>query len=339
MNNQNEELSLRLLQKLVSEFEFLELDMKKQLEIKFILDQELNNYDINTRCTSLVASDIDEKLGYYLTSKQLKGLSNKTIRNNIYFYRKLSSFIIKPVSTITVADLRLFLHQECAGNAATTLNSKVQLIQAFFQWLQDEEYIYHNPAKKLSTVKVPKRLREGLTIQEVLNLNEACRTLRDRALLELFISTGCRVGEVENITLSDIDFNEKTIRVIGKGNKQRIVFFDERCKFALNLYIAKERKGDSPYLFTTLKAPYVNLKSRGIQTVIDAIATRAGIDKQIKSVHPHKLRHTFAGFAINRGVDVVSLQNLMGHDSPSTTQKYFSVQLDTLKQEYKKMAF
>lgn len=335
-SNLKDELSLKLLQKLTINLPELEIDIQKQLLIKHTLDEVIDNYEINSKCTALTKGDLEEKVTLYIAYKKLEGHSLETLKGYVYFFRKLADRINKPVSTITTVDLRMFLAQETKDNVPTTANNKIEKIKAFFQWLQDEEYIVSNPAKKIKGVKTPKRLREGLNVEQVLKLNNACKDHRERAIFEFFCSTGCRVSEVKNIKLSDINWNNRTVRVIGKGNKERVVLFDERCKFALELYIKNQRQSPTDYLFVATKQPFNGMGSKSYQTLIHNIQKRAGIPQ---SIYPHKLRHTFATLAVNRGMNVVALQQLMGHDSPETTQRYFSISMDTLKNEYKKISF
>lgn len=334
--NLQEELSLKILQKLSINLQNLEVDISKQLEVKHIIDEVVNQYQVDSKCTALVTTDIEEKIGLYITYKKLEGYSIETIKNYIYFFRRFADFITKPVSMINTVDLRMFLAKETEGNAATTSNNKIEKIKSFFQWLQDEEYIMANPARKLKGIKTPKKLRDGLEIDKVLKLNEACRDYRDRAIFEFFCSTGCRVGEVRKIKLQDINWDNRSVKVLGKGSKERIVFFDERCKFALELYIKNQRHSDTDFLFVATKKPFNGMTNKSYQTIIHNIQHRAGI---AQSVFPHKLRHTYATIAINRDVSVVALQHLMGHSSPETTQRYFRVNNETLKNEYKKIAY
>lgn len=334
--NLQEELSLKILQKLTTNMVDLEVDMTKQLQVKHLVDEVINEYSINSKCTALTTTDIDEKVGLYITYKKLEGYSNETIKGYIYYFRKFADFVNKPVHMLNTVDLRMFLAQETSGNAATTANNKVEKLKAFFQWLQDEEYIMANPAKKLKGIKTPKKLRDGLNIEEVLRLNEACKDYRQRAIFEFFCSTGCRVGEIKKVKLSDINWSNRSVKITGKGSKERIVFFDERCKFALDLYIKNQRHSDTDYLFVATKHPYNGMVNKSYQTIIREIQERANVTTR---VFPHKLRHTYANLCINRGMSVVALQQLMGHSSPETTQRYFTVTLDTLKNEYNKINF
>ncbi|MGL5330158.1 MAG: site-specific tyrosine recombinase/integron integrase [Peptostreptococcaceae bacterium] len=335
-SNLKEELSLKLLQRLTINLPELEINIQKQLSIKHMIDEIIDNYEVNSKCTALVKGDLEEKVGLYIANKKLEGYSIETLKGYIYFFRKFADRVNKPVSTITTVDLRIYLSEETKDNAATTANNKIEKIKAFFQWLQDEEYIMANPAKKLKGIKTPKRLRDGLNIEQVLRLNEACRDHRERAIFEFFCSTGCRVSEVANLKLDHINWSEKSVRIIGKGDKERIVLFDERCKFALELYIKNQRKSETDYLFVATKKPFNGMRPKSFQTIIHNIQYRAGI---MQSVFPHRLRHTFATLSVNRGVNVVALQQLMGHESPDTTQRYFRISMDTLKNEYKKISF
>lgn len=337
--NNNEELSIKILQGLLGELPFLETDMQRQIHIKYLLDDVINNYEVGTKCTSLVQSDLNEKIGIYLMNKKLQNQSNATIQNDMYFFRSFGEYIKKPVAFIDIMDLRRFV-AEISKTNKPTINGKIEKIKAFFQFLQDEEYIISNPSKKLRPLKTSKHLRTALSVENIVKLNNSCRTHRERAIFEIFCATGCRVAEVSNMLLSDINWNEKTIIVTGKGDKQRVVMFDERCKFALKLYINNERfVGKSGHLFTSKRYPHNGMGTRSYQRTIDNIALASGLDKKVTNVFPHRLRHSFCQSSIDHNISIVALQSLMGHASIDTTNSYFKISADTLKNEYKKMTY
>ena len=167
-------------------------------------------------------------------------MSDLTLQNYFYFLRRLSEHTHKQVRDITLNDLRMFLYVECEGIKPSTANTKVAYLQSFFKWMVDEEIIDKDPSRKLTQVRLPKRLRNSLTIEEIEKLRLACIDTRERALLELLFSTGCRLSEVVGINLEDLNYQELSIRVIGKGNKERIVYFNTKAKVHIENYI-KER--------------------------------------------------------------------------------------------------
>ncbi len=204
MSNLNEEVSIRMLGKLT--LLLPELDLKKQLEVKSVIDETLYDYDIQTKCTSLITSDIEEKAQLYIAVKRLEGLSSKTLYNYKLFLNKLNQFFTKPCSTVTTMDLRIFLSKLGKDKKQTTINSYITYLKSFFGWLQNEEYLIKNPAAKLKQTKVPKIILTGYKTENLEKLREACETEREKALFELLDSTACRISEIDNITLDNINW-------------------------------------------------------------------------------------------------------------------------------------
>lgn len=149
--------------------------------------------------------------------------------------------------------------------------------------------------------------------------------------MEFLVSTGCRLSEVAQLNVADLDFNNRSVTVTGKGNKERPVYFSIRARLMLQEYI-KERKGGEG-LFVSSKTPYLPLKPRAIQRIIHGLSVRAGLDAR---VHPHLLRHTFATHALNSGMDVTAIQQLLGHENISTTQIYAAMNEDVIRHQYNK---
>ncbi|MDD3225817.1 MAG: tyrosine-type recombinase/integrase [Clostridium sp.] len=328
--NCNEEFIIKAIGKLTLEFNY---DWEQQRKVRDCLYYSLYNYEILSLEKALVKGDMQEKIMLYLSVKKLAGYSMATLKNYKYVLDKLSIFINKPVATITVNDLRMFLVINGEGKKKSTINSMIFYIKAFFSWLDSEDLIPNNPAKKLEVAKLPKRLRKALTLEELELLRIACEDNRDRALIEFLFATGCRVSEVENCNIEDLDFNNNTLKVIGKGDKQRIVFFSDKTKVYLKKYIDEERRRDNdPALFVSENFPYNRLSRRGIELVVHNIAVRAGFNK---SVYPHLLRHTMATLGLQNGANLVTIQHLLGHTDPATTQIYAENSIENVKHEYK----
>lgn len=333
-SNCNEETVIKIVCKLSLEFPELQENLQKQLKVRNVIEEVLYNYDVVTKEKSLVASDMPEKIKMYLAVKRLDGLSEKTLRNYDYQLSIFSRCLIKPLSAITTMDLRMYLTARCKNMKSTSMNGQISILKSFFGWLADEEYIPKNPARKLKQTKEPKRLRHALTDEEIELLRQECKTCREQALVEFLISTGCRLGEVVGINKEDINWYEMSLNVIGKGNKERKVYFSVKAKILLKKYI-KTRSDDNPALFVASKAPYGRLGGRSIEREVEKIKNRAGFDK---SVYPHLFRHSFATHNINSGMPLQILQHLMGHESPDTTLIYAELNEDNVKHEYKKLS-
>lgn len=328
MNN-NEEFKRSLIIKLIDS---INIDYTSQQVIDRVLVELLQDYTVIKNETSLTISDIPEKITMYLQSKKLEGISGSTLQNYFYFLRKLSEHTHKQVCDITLNDLRLFLFKECEGVKPSTANTKVAYLQSFFKWMVDEEIIDKDPSRKLPQVKLPKRLRKSLTVEDIEKLRLACTDTRERALIELLFSTGCRLSELVGINVESLNFQDNSIRVIGKGNKERIVYFNAKAKVHIENYLA-DRPGNSEALFVTCKKPYIRVGPRGIQKIINKIASKAGFDK---SVFPHLFRHSMATLTLQNGASIVTVQKLLGHSSVVTTEKYTDTNMDNVKYEYKK---
>ncbi|EPY2286116.1 site-specific tyrosine recombinase/integron integrase [Clostridium sporogenes] len=324
-----EEVVIKLVGKL--SLEFPEID---QLKVRTIIEEVLYKYRVLPEETGLVTSDIEEKLQIYLASKKLDGLSKKTLKNYEYNLLIFASHLRKPLAAINTMDLRMFLAVRCKNMKATSVNGQISILKSFFGWLADEEYIPKNPAKKLKQTKEPKRLRHAMTEEEIENLRQACKTEREKALVEFLISTGCRLSEIVGVDKLDIDWHEMSLTVVGKGNKERKVYFNTKAKILLKKYLLT-RKDNNEALFVTSKRPHTRLGGRSIQREIKKIAKRAGINK---SIYPHLFRHSFATGKINSGMPLPVLQHIMGHENPSTTQIYAELSEENIRHEYKKIS-
>lgn len=326
--NYNEELKRNILIKIA---ENININFENQQTVERILVELLQDYTVIKNETSLTISDIPEKITMYLQAKKLEGIAASTLQNYFYFLRKLSEHTHKQVRDITLNDLRMFLYVECEGIKPSTANTKVAYLQSFFKWMVDEEIIDKDPSRKLTQVRLPKRLRNSLTIEEIERLRIACVDTRERALIELLFSTGCRLSEVIGINLDDLNYQDLSIRVIGKGNKERIVYFNTKAKVHIENYL-RERPGNNEALFVTSKKPYKRVGCRGIQLIINKIADRAGFDK---SVFPHLFRHSMATLTLQNGASIITIQKLLGHSNVTTTEKYAQANMENVKFEYK----
>ncbi|WP_437629289.1 tyrosine-type recombinase/integrase [Clostridium paraputrificum] len=333
MSNLNEELSVRLVGKLTLLLPELEINLQKQIDVKKMIDNILYEYEVATKCTSLSTSDIKEKARLYIACKKLEGLSDKTLKNYIGFLSWLDQYFNKPCSTITTMDLRMFLDYKSKGKMASTVNGYITYLKNFFTWLQDEEYIISNPARKLKSTKVPKLIKEAYKSESLERMRDACITIRDKALFEVLESTACRISEISTIRLDKINWSEKSVKVHGKGNKERIVYFSTRAKIYMLKYL-ETRDVESPYLFIASKKPYANLGPRSIQRTLKEIKERSGVEEK---VYAHKFRRTQATHLLNSGMSLQGVQKFLGHESPETTQRYAQISQENLKNEYKRL--
>lgn len=311
---------------------FPELDEAK-LSIR--LEEVASNFDMQEKTSDGLREDLVENIKMYIDAKRLEGLSELTLEG---YYRELMIFefnVQKPTARITTADIRQYLStREDVQNS--TLATKLSVIKSFFVWLVDEEIVLRNPARKIKAPKQPKRLPKAFTQSELEKLREACFDTRERALVEVFYSTGCRMSEVANMRREDVNWQGQSIRVIGKGNKERIAYLNEKAVFHLRKYLEECEYGENEceYVFSTDVRPFRKLSNAGIANIIKKVGARTDIKE---SVHAHRFRHSMATHAITAGMELVDLQMLLGHEKADTTLRYAHVSEERKQQAHRKI--
>lgn len=289
----------------------------------------LGRYEIRKVDSEGTHPDILEKTNLFLLSKRMEGLSERTLTK----YRKIlydfGAFIQKPVNQIVTGDIRNWLAGRQDIKISTT-RYYISVIRSFYDYLITEELVTVDPTRKIKLPKLEQRIPKALDIDEMEVLREGCRTLREKALLEIFYATGCRLAEVHSLNTTDINWRERCFTVIGKGNKERVVFIGPRAARALEKYL-ESRTDNEKALFVTEKGRPKRLSQRSIHMIFKKIASRAGLHK---NVHPHVFRHTMATSMLNHGARLEDVQALLGHSNPSTTQVYAQVSLERKKQAY-----
>ncbi|MGL5153096.1 MAG: site-specific tyrosine recombinase/integron integrase [Clostridium sp.] len=331
-SNSNDEVIIKIIGKATLEIKALE-NLEEQLKLKKAIEEVLYDYDVKTREKSLMVGDIEEKLQIYFAVKKLEGMSERTIKNYGYMLLKFANFYKMPVASITTMDIRVFLAKTYQDKKASSVNSVINILKSFFGWLVQEEYIIKNPMLKIKSTKVPKRTREALDQEQLEKFKAAAENDREKAIVEFLASSGCRLGELISVKIADINWTERSLYVIGKGNKQRKIYFSIKAKLLLQKYI-ENRNGDSEYLFSTQKKPFKNIGPRGVQEIIKKILKRSELDK---NVFPHLFRHTFATQSLNSGMSMPVLQKILGHEQASTTQIYAQLNDENVRYEYKRV--
>lgn len=326
----NDSFLIKILGKI--KLEIPELENEQQLKIRNIIAEELDKYVLESKDTEIMPSDLEEKIILFLSTKEFEGMAKSTLKNYKQQLRQFSSYINKPVITISVNDIRQYLNCIKSSIKESTLATKIFTLKSFFGWLLEEEYITKNPMTRITQPKVPKRLREAFTQEEIEILRQNCITPREKGLFEFALATGCRLSEITQLNIGDIDWSDMSVKVIGKGDKQRQVFFDERAKLYLKQYI-NSRTDSCEALFVTTKGERHRLGNRSVQRVMSKIGKQA---KMNSSVFIHRLRHSMATNLLNSGTNIVAIQNLLGHSELSTTQRYAKLSNDNIKMEYKR---
>ena len=330
MSIANNEVIIKLVGKLTLEFPTID-----QLKVRRIAEEVLYGFDIVPQEKGLTTSgDTEDKLQIYLVVKKLDGLSIITLKNYNREILKFARYLRKPLATVTTMDLRMYLAQRCKNLKPGTTNTQGYILKSFFSWLAEEEYIPKNPMLKIKATKEPDRLRHALTVDEVEALRQKCENLREKTLLEFTYSTGCRLSEIESVNKDDLNFHDKTLKVIGKGNKERIVCFNTKAKYLLKQYILS-RTDDNPALFVASKGKNIRLGGRSIEREIKKIALRANLGK---AIYPHLLRHSIATHLLAAGMSLHNVQALLGHSDPKTTEIYAETSVENVVYEYKRIS-
>lgn len=279
-------------------------------------------------------SDLNRRIKYYLGAKRIDGLSERTLKNYKYNLEMFAERMNKSAAKITTDDIRGYIGYLAENRhlAETSLLTHINTLRAFFGWLHIEEKIKKNPMAKIKSLKLDKKgARQALTVEELERLRDACKTYREKALIEFLVSTGCRLSEVAQLRAADLNLADRSVQVTGKGDKDRVVYFSVRARLMVHEYIVQRKGGDG--LFVSSKSPYDPLKPRAIQRIVHSLSERAGLEDR---VHPHLLRHTFATHALNGGMDVTVIQRLLGHEDIATTQIYAELNEEGVRHQYNK---
>ena len=313
------------------------LDNEQVIKLKEILDVLCTNYEIIKIEESIENSKIikgnEEILNQFLSAKEIEGCSNRTLK---YYKDTINKIIIninKPIDEITTEILRNYLSQykEKSSVSTVSIDNVRRVMSSFFTWLENEDYITKSPVRRIHKVKIAKKVKETFTDENLENLRNNCKNIRDLAILEVLISTGMRVGELVKLNRSDINFNERSCIVLGKGNAEREVYFNAKSKIYIEKYL-ESRNDDNEALFVSLIKPYNRLGISGIEIIIKQIGKNANINK----VHPHKFRRTMATMAIDKGMPIEQVQKLLGHIKIDTTMHYAMVNQNNVKASHRK---
>ena len=301
-----------------------------KLELQQSLSKVLTQYDIKPALVPNGHPDLAAKIKLFLAGKRLEGLATSTLESYTLELRIFSKYIHKATGEITTADIRIFL-SEFAHLKTSSISKKLSVLKSMFGWLAAEKIIPNDVTKQIKPPKKEQRTPKALTIEELEKIREACVTSRERAMIEVYYATGARLSEVQQLNRQDIDYQAMSVQVVGKGNKERTVYFSFKSMYHLQKYL-KKRSDTVDALFVTERRPYRRLSAKGIQRAVKIIAGRSEVKK---NVHPHIFRHTFATLMLNNGADLVAVQGLLGHVDPATTLIYSVLSDEKRKQSHK----
>lgn len=269
----------------------------------------------------------------FIAAKRIEGCSEKTLSYYQKTIKTMTATIGKTPQRITTDNIRQYLtaYQLQRHSSKVTIDNIRRILATFYSWLEDEDYIVKSPVRRIHKVKTAKVIKDTYTDEALEQMRDNCDSLRDLAIIDLLASSGMRVGELVALNRDDLNFNERECVVFGKGNKERLVYFDARTKIHLQNYLDCRTDGN-PALFVTLRAPYNRLQIGGVEVRLRQLGRRLSIPK----VHPHKFRRTLATSAIDKGMPIEQVQQLLGHQKIDTTMHYAMVKQQNVKLAHRK---
>lgn len=301
---------------------------KLQAVMQYVLFQyEITKKDENSERSTLNLVDL------FLSAKRVEGCSEKSLKYYHTTIQSMLSAVNKDVKQIETEDIRAYLtdYQQQKQSCRVTIDNIRRILSSFFSWLEDEDHILKSPVRRIHKVKAAINIKETYSDEALEMMRDNCTEPRDLAMIDMLASTGMRVGEMVLLNRNDIDFNERECVVFGKGNKERVVYFDARTKIHLKNYL-QSRTDDNSALFVSLKAPYNRMNIGGIETCLRRLGKQLGLQR----VHPHKFRRTLATMAIDKGMPIEQLQQLLGHKRIDTTLQYAMVKQSNVKIAHRK---
>ena len=308
------------------------LDNSQTKKLQQVLEHALFQYEI-IEAVAPSNDDSENLVNIFIAAKRIEGCSEKTLKYYQTTIDAMINAINKSVTHIQTEDLRFYLTQYQKKNQSSrvTIDNIRRILSSFFAWLEDEDHILKSPVRRIHKVKTGTNIKETYNDEELEKMRDNCTELRDLAIIDMLASTGMRIGEMVLLNRIDINFAERECVVFGKGDKERLVYFDARTKLHLQNYL-DSRIDNNPALFVTIRAPYKRIQIGGIEVRLRKIGKMLGITK----MHPHKFRRTLATMAIDKGMPIEQLQQLLGHKRIDTTLQYAMVKQSNVKIAHKK---
>ena len=306
--------------------EYLSVEQQKRLQ------QVLVKHLSENRVPKFVV-DNKQYVQMFLDAKKIEGCSSRTL---LYYGTSLSHFFKlnnEPVRKISTEQIRSYLsdYQKINNCSNVTVDNIRRNISSFFSWLEEEDHILKSPMHRIHKIKTKKQAKEVISDETIEKIRDNCTCHRDLAIIDFLYSTGIRVGELVKLNISDINFEERECIVLGKGDKERKVYFDAKAKLHLQVYL-NTRQDNNPALFVTLDNPYVRLKISGVEIRLRQLGRKLGLER----IYPHKFRRTVATRAIDKGMPIEQVQKLLGHSQIDTTMQYAIVNQANVKVAHRK---
>ena len=277
--------------------------------------------------------DTTDYLQLFISAKRIEGCSERTLNYYETTINNMIENLNKKVNCIETEDLRNYLSEYQARNncSKVTIDNVRRILSSYFAWLEDEDYIVKSPVRRIHKVKANQTVKETYTDEELEEMRDACTEIRDLAMIDFLSSTGVRVGELVKLDIVDVNMQERSCVVVGKGGKEREIYFDARTKIHLQNYLNRRTDNNSA-LFVSLLKPYNRLKISGVEIRLRELGRKTNIRK----VHPHKFRRTMATKAIDKGMPIEQVQVLLGHRKIDTTLQYAMVNQNNVRNSHKK---
>ena len=301
-------------------------------QLQGVLEGVLSSVELSRSECKVEKAKVDT-VACFINAKRIEGCSEKTLS----YYRQtivsMLSGIDKEPQEIATEDLRKYLteYQTSRKSSKVTIDNIRRILSSYFSWLEDEDYIVKSPVRRIHKVKTAKVIKETYTDEALEIMRDNCCNVRDLAMIDLLASSGMRVGEMVALNRDDINFNERECVVFGKGSKERIVYFDARTKIHLRNYL-ESRTDACSALFVSLTAPHDRLQIGGVERRLRELGKRLNLPR----VHPHKFRRTLATSAIDKGMPIEQVQQLLGHQKIDTTMHYAMVKQQNVKLAHRK---
>ena len=308
------------------------LNNEQKEKLKEVLLYTFYNIEVTSIKDELV-EDTTDYAKMFIAAKRIEGCSERTLNYYETTIKTMVDKLSKKVNSIETEDLRNYLSEYQAKNncSKVTIDNVRRILSSFFAWLEDEDYIMKSPVRRIHKVKATQTVKETYTDEELEEMRDACVEIRDLAMVDFLASTGVRVGELVNLDRVDIDMQERSCVVLGKGGKEREVYFDARTKIHLQNYL-NSRIDNNPALFVSLLRPYDRLNISGVEIRLRELGKRINI----KKIHPHKFRRTMATKAIDKGMPIEQVQVLLGHRKIDTTLQYAMVNQNNVRNSHKR---
>jgi site-specific recombinase XerD len=323
--------SQEVVEEIVGEFSKIER-INKPNELRMALYRFFEDKEVRSIRAENPKSN-PEALSLFIAAKRVEGCSEASMHYYENTLKTILRYFSKPYFMVTTDDIRNYLsfYKEKGGIGKVTIDNVRRIISSFFSWLEAEDYIVKSPCRRIHKVKTGKVVKETYSDENLELLRENCACLRDLAIINFLFSTGVRVGELVKINRSDVDFEQKECIVLGKGSKQRKVYFDAKTKIQIEQYLAS-RKDDNEALFVSELFPFKRFQISGVEIMLRKLGAKIGMSK----VHPHKFRRTMATKAIDKGMPIEQVQHLLGHSKIDTTLEYAMVDEENVKLSHKK---